>query len=102
MPHPLSADLGASNFDPAPVTDNAPIPNTLVLATKALPVLGGTKEPFAEKAVFFRAKGAVVDGLRLGHLAVRPVHNLFWRRDRDPDRVEIGALGFSPVCQSDH
>ena len=75
--HPLAADPRACNFHTAAVTDNATVTDALVLPAEALPVLGGTEYSLAEESVLLRAEGAVVDGLRLGNLAVGPATDLF-------------------------
>jgi hypothetical protein len=46
--------------------------HALVLAAEALPVGDGAKDAGAEEAVALRLEGAVVDGLGLGDLAMRP------------------------------
>ena len=100
--HALPADLGAGYLHAAAVANYAPVANALVLAAEALPVLGGTEEPLAEQPVLFRAERPVVDGFRLGDLAVGPAENLLRRCDGNADRVEIGGRGFRPVCHSYH
>ena len=101
--HPFPAHLGPGDFHAAAVADHAAVADALILAAKALPVLGRAKEPLAEQAVLFRAQGAVVDGLRLGDLAVGPVDNLLRRGDGNADRVKVGGLrGFRPVLHPDH
>src|SRR5262245_16326887 len=65
--------------------------HALVLAAEALPVGDRAEDLRAEQPVAFRLERAVVDRLRLRHLAERPRHDLFWRGKRDPNRVEIGA-----------
>jgi hypothetical protein len=78
MAHALSPDFGPGDFNSATVADDAPVPDPLVLPAEALPVLGGTEEALAKKSVFFRPQRTVVNGFRLGYLAMRPVHDLFW------------------------
>ena len=74
--HPLAAHLGAGDLDAALVADDALVADALVLAAVALPVLGGTEDALVEEAVLLRLEGAVVDRLRLGDLALRPVPDL--------------------------
>src|SRR5207245_161383 len=50
----------------------AAVPDVLVRAVGALPVLHRAEDALAEQAVPLRLEGAVVDGLRLRHLAPRP------------------------------
>src|SRR5207302_8580869 len=70
--HALAPDLGAGDFYTAALADDAAEANPLVLATVALPILGWTEDLLAEEPVLLRTQGAVVDGLRLLDLAVRP------------------------------
>src|SRR6185312_2660342 len=62
--------------------------HALVLAAQALVVLDRPEDAGAEQAVALGLEGAVVDGLGLFDLAVRPGQNLLRRRDRNPDLVE--------------
>src|SRR3978361_2143656 len=71
--HPLTTHLGASDLDAAALADDALEADALVLAAVALPVPGGTEDLLAEKAVLLRTESAVVDGLGLLHLTVRPL-----------------------------
>ena len=87
----LAADLGLRHFDAALVADHAAVLHALVLAAQALPVGDRPEDLRAEQAVAFRLERPVVDRLRLGHLAVRPRHDLVGRREADPDRVEIAG-----------
>jgi len=85
----LAPDLGLRDFDPALVADDAAVLHPLVLAAEAFPVGDGTEDLRAEEPVPLRLERAVVDRLRLGHLAVRPGEDLFRRRQRDADGVEV-------------
>ncbi len=73
--HPLAADLGPGDLDTAALTDDALEADALVLAARALPVLGGTEDLLAEEPVLLGLERAVVDGLRLLDLAVGPHTN---------------------------
>ncbi len=86
----LAADFAERDFDAALVADNAAVLHPLVLPAQTLPIGDGTKNLGAEQAVPFRFEGAVVDGLRLGHFAMRPGANFFRTRQADADRIEIG------------
>ena len=81
VPHALPAHLGAGDFHAAPVADHAPVADLLVLAAVALPVLRRTEDALAEQAVLLGTERTVVDGLRLEHLAVRPLLDLLRRRE---------------------
>ena len=90
--HALAAHLGARDLDAALVADDALVADALVLAAVALPVPRGTEDALVEEAVLLRAQGAVVDGLGLGDLALRPVAHLVRGRQRDADGVEVVDL----------
>ena len=102
VPHAFPADLGAGDLHAAAVADHPPVANALVLSAEALPVLRGAEQPFTEQAVLFRAESPVVDGLRLGDLAVRPTENLLRRGYGDAYGIEIRGRGICPVCHSYH
>ena len=74
--HTLAADLCLGDLNAAAVADLALITDALVLTAVALPVLGRSKNALAVQAVALRLQGAVVDGLRLLHLAVAPLADL--------------------------
>src|SRR5581483_2131164 len=90
--HALAAHPGPRHLDAALVTDHARELHPLVLAAGALVVLGRAEDAGAEEAVPLRLERPVVDGLRLLHLAVRPVANLLRRRELDTDRPEAERL----------
>ena len=70
--HALAPHLGQRHFDAALLADHAAMFQALVLAAQALVVLGRTENLGAEEAVTFGLERAVVDGLRLLHLTIRP------------------------------
>src|SRR4051812_37834236 len=76
----LAAHLRLRDLDAALVAYHAAVLHALVLAAEALPVGDGAEYARAEEAVALGLEGAVVYGLRLRHLAVRPVANLLGRR----------------------
>src|SRR5262249_24549320 len=85
-------DAGTGDLDAALVADDAGELHALVLPARALVVLGGPEDTRAEQAVPLRLERPVVDGLRLLHLAVRPVANLLGRGQLDADRIERDGL----------
>ena len=87
--HPLPADLAPGDLDAALVADDALVPDPLVLAAVALPVLRRTEDALVEEAVLLRLERAVVDRLRLRYLALRPLPDLVRAGERDADRVEV-------------
>src|SRR4051812_16555038 len=90
---PLAADLGLRDFHTALVANDAAVLHPLVLAAQAFPVGDRPEDLGAEEPVAFGLEGAVVDRLRLRHLAVRPGQDLVRGRQRDANRVEVGRQG---------
>src|SRR5690606_8956996 len=86
--HPLTAHLGARHLDAAALADDALEADALVLAAVALPVPGGAEDLLAEEAVLLGLEGAVVDGLGLLDLAVRPCADVLRGRQTDTQLVE--------------
>ena len=66
----LAAHFLLSYLYTTTVADDALITDALILAAGTLEVLGRTEDALAEETVTLRLVGAVVDGLRLGNLAV--------------------------------
>ncbi len=79
MAHALATHLGARYLDATALADDALEADTLVLTAVALPVLGRTEDLLAEESVLLRTERAVVDGLGLLDLTVRPGANLVAR-----------------------
>ena len=94
MAHALAANLAAGHFDTAALADDALEANALVLAAGALPVLGRTEDLLAVQAVLFGLERAVVDGLGLLDLAVRPAADIVGAREGDAKRVEVVHVEF--------
>src|SRR5271155_2634107 len=88
MAHALAPHSRQRHFDRALLADDALVLHALVLAAQAFVILDRAEDARAEQAVALRLEGAVIDGLRLFDLAVRPGQNLFRARDRNPDLVE--------------
>ena len=86
--HALAADFCARDFHAAAVADLALVADLLILAAVALPVLRGAKDALAEQAVALGLEGAVVDGLGLFDLAVRPFTDHLRRSDSDFNGVK--------------
>src|SRR5262249_7149037 len=87
--HALAPHLRARDLDAAALTDDALEPDALVLAAIALPVLRRTEDLLAEESVLLGLERAVVDRLRLLHLAVRPHADLLRGGERDG---ELGGV----------
>ncbi len=77
MAHTLPAHTGLGHFHAAAVTDNALVPDLLILAAMTLPVLTGPKYFLAEQAVPLGLQSSVVDSLRLHDLAAGPFAYFF-------------------------
>jgi hypothetical protein len=75
-PRRSTAHFRLRHLDAALVADHAAVLHALVLAAQALPVGDRSEDLRAEQPVAFRLERAVVDRFRLGHLAVRPRHDL--------------------------
>src|SRR5580698_6119494 len=88
VPHPLAPHFCERDLDAALLADDATELHALVLAAQALVVLDRAEDAGAEQAVPLRLEGAVVDGLRLLDLAVRPGTDLLRTRDVDANLVE--------------
>src|SRR5205823_5756360 len=93
--HALAADLLPRHLDAAALADDALVADALVLPAVALPVARRPEDALAEEAVPLGLQRAVVDGLRLGDLAHRPVPDLLRRSESDPDRVEVVDVDLS-------
>ncbi len=87
--HPLATHLRARDFDATALADDALEADALVLAAVALPVLRRTEDLLAEEPVLLRLERAVVDGLRLLDLAVRPHADRVGRGQTDPQLIEV-------------
>ena len=96
VPEALAAHLGLDHLDAALLAHDPPVLHALVLAAVALVVLHRAEDLGAEEPVPLRLEGAVVDGLGLLHLAVRPLADLLraaseMRMARERERV-LGLL----------
>src|SRR4029077_16573016 len=101
VPHALAPHLLPRHLDAAALADDALVADALVLPAVALPVARRPEDALAEQAVALGLERAVVDRLRLGDLAGRPVAHLLARRGSDPDRVEdIDLDQVSPLVLS--
>jgi hypothetical protein len=72
MCHPFPPNLGLDDLHTTFLTYDASMLHTLILATVALIIFCGTKNFGTKKAVSFRLKGSIVDGLRLLNLSMGP------------------------------
>ena len=91
--HALAAHLGLRDFHTALLAHDAAMLEALVLAAQALVVLDRAKDLGAEQAIALRLEGAIVDGLGLADLPVRPGAHHLGRGQADFDRVEVLERG---------
>src|SRR5918995_3034648 len=92
MAHAVAPHARERHLDATLLADHALVLHALVLAAQAFVVLDRPEDARAEQAVALGLEGAVVDGLRLLDLAVRPGQNLLRARDRDLDLIEALRL----------
>src|SRR4029078_5024221 len=85
--HALAAHAAVRHLDAAAVAYNPLVLRALVLAARALPVALGAEDSLAEQAVLFGPVRAVVDGLRLLHLAEGPGTDVVRARKLNADRT---------------
>ena len=83
MTHSLATNLFRRHLNAALFADFALITHALVLSAETFPVLCRSEYLLAEKTVLFGAKRAVVYGLRLCNLTVRPASYHFGRGKPD-------------------
>ncbi len=89
MAHALAAHDGARNLDAALFTNYPFISNAAVFSAVALVVALWAEDFLIEERVLFRTLGAVVDGFRLGDLAVRPLEYALGRCGAYAHRVKV-------------
>jgi hypothetical protein len=97
---PLAPHLGLGDLDAAAVAHDAPVADALVLAAVALPVLHRAEDLLAEQPVLLRLERAVIDGLRLRDLAVRPAPDHVRGREPDADLVEAQLATLVAVLEA--
>ena len=93
MAHTLPAHLLFGHFDAAPVADDAAVADPLVFSAIAFVILGRTEDLLAEKTVFLRLIGPVVDRFRFQDLAAGPRDDVLRGSQGNADPLEI-ALDF--------
>src|SRR5205085_12233696 len=87
--HTLAAHLGARDVAATALADDALEPDALVLPAVALSSLGGAEDLLAEEPVLLRLERAVVDGLGLLDLAVRPHADRIRGGQADAKLIEV-------------
>ena len=86
--HALATDGGLGDLHAAALADDALEADALVLSARALPVAGGPEDLLSEEAVLLGLQGAVVDGLRLLDLTVRPTTDVVGSGQADAQLIE--------------
>ena len=92
MPHPLPTDLGLNDLNAALLTHDPTVAHAFVFAAVTLIVLGRTEYLGAEQAVTLRLERAIIDGLGLLHLPMRPGTDHIRRGQRDPDGIKTNRI----------
>ena len=87
--HALTPDDGARDLDAALLADDAAETDAAILAAVALVILLRAENALIEEAVLLRPLRAVVDGLRLRDLSMRPFQNAVRRCESHRDRIEV-------------
>ena len=96
--HALATHGGLGDLHAAALAHDALEAHALVLAARALPVAARSEDLLSEEAVLLGLERAVVDGLGLLHLAVRPTTDVVSGGQADLDfvkRVNVEHLFFS-------
>ena len=86
--HALATDGGLGDLHAAALAHDALEADALVLSARALPVAGGPEDLLSEEAVLLGLERAVVDGLRLLDLAVRPTTDVVGSGQADAKLIE--------------
>src|ERR1700753_2999479 len=89
MTHALAAYFGAGHFNTTLITNNTFKAHALVLTAITLPVLGWSKDAFAEETIFLGLECTIVNCFRLCYLTIAPTANLLWTGEADTDSVKI-------------
>ena len=85
----LTTHLLLCHVNTTTVAGDVLIADALVFAAGALIILGRTEDSLAEQTITFGLIGAIVDGLRFGHLARRVLLDLGGRSQCDGNLGEI-------------
>src|SRR3979409_2760649 len=93
MAHALAPYARQRDLDRAFLADDALVLHALVLAAQALVVLDRSEDARAEQAVALGLERAVVDGLGLLDLAIRPRPDFLRAGDGDANLVEGFGAG---------
>jgi hypothetical protein len=89
MAKTLPPHFGLDDFDATFFTDDTAMLHALVLAAIAFEIFHRAEDFGAKQTIALRLEGSVVDGFGLFHLAMRPIHDLFRRSQRDLDALEF-------------
>ena len=100
--HPLTTHFLLGNFDITSIADDTAITNAFIFTTIALIVLSRTEDLFAEKTIFLRLVGPIVNRFRFEDLSARPLCNILRRSQRDADCLEIAFYLCFFIIESRH
>ena len=89
MTSTFATDFFLGNFYTTTIADDSLITDALILTASALIILCRTKDSLAEKAITVWVIGAIIDCLRIGHLARRINKNLIGRSESNCEFVKI-------------
>ena len=90
--HALAAHTGRGDFHTAAVADGALVLGTLVATAGALHVTRRAEDALAEETALLRLERAVIDRLRVLHLAVGPRADVLRACDGDANLIEVFGL----------
>ena len=90
--HALTAHTGRGDFHTAAVADGALVLGTLVATAGTLHVTRRTEDALAEETALLRLERAVIDRLRVLHLAVGPRADVLRACDGDANLIEVFGL----------
>ena len=85
----LAAHLGQGDFDATLVASDPAVLHAFIFPAETLPVGYRPKDSRAEQSIAFRLEGAVINGLRLGNLTMRPAADFFRRGHTDADSIKF-------------
>src|SRR5687767_12945879 len=88
---PLATHLCLRYFHATLIADHAAMLHALVFSAEAFPIGYRAKNARAKKSIALWLKRAVVNRLRLGNLAMRPLPDFVRRRQRDSDCFKVGS-----------
>src|SRR5579859_1838580 len=89
MAHTLAPYFRACYFNTTLITDNPLKTDSFIFTAVTLPVLGWSKDAFAEETILFWFERTIIDGFRFRYLTIAPTTNLLRTGKADTDSVKI-------------